>query len=196
MPMDKLNQEWSENDHQQADSYTADQTSQNKSQAQIGNRPGGNRATHDPQGNGNYPSPKVKPVQPPCDGMQFAENPYLADNYLSVSYDKWGNERSEDRPMHNSGEYGDPGSIYGGRNGQDFNYTAAKTYGVQIPHGQSAAFNTAETQWVDNSAADRGPEYVEGTSDSGITGSRSRPRSDNDNVGDTSIPPIMRTRGR
>ena len=108
--------------------------------------------------------------------------------------DRWDNEITKDRPMHGEMPMGDMGS-FGGRQYAEFQRNANDGYGVEIPHGTSAAFNTSTVQWVDNSAADRGPEYVEGTSDSGITGSRSRPRSDNDNVGDTSAPPVMRTRG-
>ena len=126
--------------------------------------------------------------------MQFARNPYDGNNYLDVSRDRWDNEITKDRPMHGSGNYGDAGS-FGGRQHAEFQKSANDGYGVEIPHGTSAAFNTAETMYVDNSVANRGPEYVEGTSDSGITGSRSRPRSDSNNVGDTSGPPIMRTRG-
>jgi len=166
-----------------------------KSQAQIGNRPSGNRATHDAQGEGNYPVNYEKPVQPDCDGMQFARNPYDADNYLSVKRDRWDNEVPTDRPSHNYVQPGD-GRRYGSNQFAEFQSSANDGYGVEIPHGSSAAFSNPTVQWVDNGRADRGPEYVEGNSDSGITGSRSRPRSDNNNVGDTSVPPIMRNRGR
>jgi hypothetical protein len=97
--------------------------------------------------------------------------------------------------MHDGGKYGDAGSIHGGRNGQDFNFNSGKTYGVQIDHGQSAAFNTASTTYVDVSRADRGPEYVESNDDSGQRGPSS-PYSDNNNVARGSVPPIMRNRGR
>ena len=193
MPKDKLDTQWSEDDHSQASSYTSDQQSTYKSQSQPGNRPAGNRTKPD-YATQVQPAPYkayVKPEQPPCDGRQFSENPYMSgDNYLSVPYDKWGNERPKDMPMHNSGEYGDPGSIYGGRNGQDFNFTGGQTYGNQIPHGSSAAFNNPATTWVDNSKANRGPEYVEGNSDSGISGPSSPPY-DNNNVAQGNTPPII-----
>jgi len=97
--------------------------------------------------------------------------------------------------MHEEMPMGDMGS-FGGRQYAEFQRNANDGYGVEIPHGQSAAFNVAETMYVDNSLAARGPDFVESTGDSGITGSRSRPRSDNNNVADTSVPPVMRTRGR
>jgi hypothetical protein len=196
MPQDKLNTQWSEDDHKEASSYTSDQQSTYNSQAQIGSRPKGNRATHDAQGNGNYPVTYVKPTQPPCDGNQFARNPYDPDNYLEVKIDRWDNEIPQDRLMHNEMQMGDKGR-FGGNQYAEFQKNANDGYGVEIPHGQSAAFNTASTTWIDNSQANRGADWVENNSDSGITRPGSGAYSNaNDGVNQTSTPPIMRNRGR
>lgn len=194
MPKDKLDQQWSANDTHDANTYTQDQGQEYKSQAQIGNRPKGNRATHDAQGDGNYPVKQIKPVQPDCDGLQFARNPYDADNYLDVKIDAWDNEIPKDRPMHGEMPMGDKGS-FGGRQYAKFQRNSQDGYGVEIPHGQSAAFNTPTTVWVANGRADRGPEFVESNSDAGIIGN-GKSAYDNNNVARGSVPPIMRNRGR
>src|SRR6267143_1597105 len=67
---------------------------------------------------------------------------------------------------------------FGGRQYAEFQKNSNDGYGVEIPHGQSAAFNNASTVWIDNSKANRGPDWVENNSDSGITGPTS-PYSDN-----------------
>jgi hypothetical protein len=43
----------------------------------------------------------------------------------------------------------------------EFQQSANDGYGVEIPHGQSAAFNTASTVRIDNGVENRGPEYTE-----------------------------------
>lgn len=99
-------------------------------------------------------------MQPPCDGRQFIDNPYYRHSY-DVTYDQYGDERAEDLTMHTSGAVGDQGSIYSGRDGQDFNYTKGGTYGVQIAHEDSPGVNVVQN-WertsADVSRADRGSD--------------------------------------
>ena len=60
--------------------------------------------------------------------------------------------------MHGPQAVGDQGS-YGTRMFSDYQKTDAYSgYGVEIPHGQSAAFNQPERTSVDASKANRGSE--------------------------------------
>ena len=157
MPQNKLTEQWSEDDHKQADSYTADMTQKYADQGKPGSS--SNRAHADfsyrPDIGGTS---QIRPVQPDCDGMQFARNPYEPDNYLSVKRDRWNNEIAEDRTMHTPMPAGDSGQS-GTRQFSDFQKVDGySSYGVEIPHGQSAAFNNSSTVYVDNSRADRGSD--------------------------------------
>lgn len=94
----------------------------------------------------------VKPVQPDCEGRQFARNPYDSDNYLSVSRDQYLDEVPEDRPMHTESTPGHSNPSHTGKHyADDFS-----GYGVSVADkGQSPSRETAD---VNPHAADRGKE--------------------------------------
>ena len=101
----------------------------------------------------------IKPVQPPCDGRQFAGTPAegsVSPEYLEVNYDKFNNEVAQDRPKHENttpamGEWNWSSKKYS----DDFQ-GGWRPYGVSVEdRGQSPV---VERTSVDVSRADRGKE--------------------------------------
>jgi len=160
MPQDKLTQQWSEDDHKQADSYTADMTKGYTDQGKPGSS--SNRAHADfSYANNIGGTSQLKPVDPPCDGNQFADNPYTfdsADNHYSTKFDRFNNPIPQSGGFHHENATAGEGES-GSRMFSDYQKVDGYTgYGVEIPHGQSAAFNNASTIYVANDRADRGQD--------------------------------------
>ena len=100
----------------------------------------------------------MKPIPAPCDGKQFADNPYTFDapeNYDTPRFDRFNNETVNSN-FHSESATASQGT-FGGRQYSDFQKADGYSgYGVEIPHGTSAAFNRAETVFVAVDRSDRG----------------------------------------
>ena len=100
----------------------------------------------------------MKPVSPPCDGNQFAEVVYdfdAPDGYDTPRFDAY-NQVTVNSNFHSESATAGMGQ-WGGRQYSDFQKADGYSgYGVEIPWGQGAAFNQAETVYVAVDRADRG----------------------------------------
>src|SRR5215468_9543871 len=102
MPNDKYKAQMSENDTQIANDATAKQGQTYADQGKPGSS--SNRAHADfsyrPDIGGTS---QLKPVDPPCDGNQFADNPYTfdsANNYYSTKFDRFNNPIPQSGGFH------------------------------------------------------------------------------------------------
>jgi hypothetical protein len=157
MPQDKLNEQWSNDESRISNEYTSRQGQTYEKQGQRGsssNRAHADFAYPDNQGG----TSQLKPVQPDFRGLHYAQNPYEIEGDISAPRDRWNNEVPVDRSNHTPMPAGDAGQS-GSRMFSDYQKVDGYTgYGVEIPHGQGAAFNNATTVWVANDRADRGPD--------------------------------------
>lgn len=96
----------------------------------------------------------MQPKQPPCEGPQFAVNPYASDNYLNVSYDAFDNEIAEDRPMHENTTAGNGSFNFGGKQYSEDWQGGNRAYGVSV----GTPSPSRETTDVNVHSADRGSE--------------------------------------
>jgi hypothetical protein len=98
-----------------------------------------------------------KPIaQPPCDRPdQHQFGSAIEGQYIDVTRDRWNNEAPQDWSNHNEAT---PGmGLSGSRQFSDFQQADGYSgYGEEIPYDQTAAFNLADTVYVDVSRADRG----------------------------------------
>src|SRR6516225_2739425 len=105
----------------------------------------------------------MKPIPAPCDGRQFADNPYTfdsPDNYDTPRWDRFGQETVASDFHSESATPGEgaSGDRQFASNRADLQSTGyGNNYGLnEIPYGQGAAFNRADSVTVDVSRADRG----------------------------------------
>jgi hypothetical protein len=107
----------------------------------------------------------MKPQPSPCDGNQFAEVLYpfdANDGYDTPRFDKF-NQETVNSEFHSEsatpGE-GQYGNMQFASNSQDIQSTGyGKNLGLnEIPYGTGAAFERADTVYVDNGRADRGKD--------------------------------------
>ena len=105
----------------------------------------------------------TKPQPAPCDGRQFAENPYDFDspeNYDTPNYGRF-NQETVNSEFHSESSTAGEGA-FGDRqfasNRADLQSTGyGNNMGLnEIPYGSGAAFNRADVVAVDVSRADRG----------------------------------------
>src|SRR5713101_7116750 len=100
----------------------------------------------------------IKPVQPPCEGPQFADSPtggiVSPDNYLDVTYDKFNGEHAEDPVMHGEATPGHSNPQYTGKQYSEDWMGGNKNYGVDV----SPPAASRESMDIDAGDAKRGRE--------------------------------------
>lgn len=99
--------------------------------------------------------------QPECETNQFANGP-IEGAYIETYRDKYGNELTVDQSMNRGATagLGDWGNRQFAANSQDIQSTGyGRNQGLNvIEYGQGAAFQQAESTFVEVSRADRGKD--------------------------------------